>query len=41
MTDEYDPPRIEQRTAIEPMLIGVLINSANVDNEISAAFRTV
>ena len=38
MAGTYEPPRIEQRTDIGPMLIGVL-GSGNVDNEVSAAFR--
>ena len=39
MADTYDPPRIEQRTDIGPMLIGVQIISDNVDA--SAAFRRI
>ncbi len=31
MTGTYEPPRIEQRADIGPMLIGVPISSVNVD----------
>jgi hypothetical protein len=31
MAGTYEPPRIEQRTDIGPMLIGVPIASANAD----------
>jgi hypothetical protein len=38
---KYDPPRIEQRTDLGPMLIGVQVNSANVDGGGSAVFRSI
>jgi hypothetical protein len=41
MAGTYEPPRIEQRTDIGPQLIGAPVSSLNVDNNVSAAFRSV
>jgi hypothetical protein len=30
--DPYEAPAVETRTAIGPMLIGVVISSGNIDN---------
>jgi len=36
MADTYDPPRIEQRFEIAPMLIGVLISDTNTDGAVGS-----
>ena len=36
MADTYEPPQIEQRTEIAPMLIGALISDTNTDGAVGS-----